>query len=249
MRTSLEQIGGYAHPREIKVQRAFLNMLPRPTEKEFSEMLKSIRESGQENPIIVDQDMVLIDGHTRLEICRQLRIQVYYQQKSFPDRISRIRHMAISNIHRRHLTQYQKVLLYDELFQDIKKESYERMKRGAWRGVQHRRGEKADDPKQPIKKSIKVYAEQIGVTPYSVYTTHFIRDNGNKKINEAVKSGKMDMYTGYWKSRELKSMKAPKTYFHKYVITIMPDSGSQWKILRKLSNEQRQKIINYIKKA
>jgi len=106
----------YCDPSEINVNEEYQSMLPRPSEKEHEQMKESIKEDGQDKAIVIDQNMVLIDGHTRLTICKELNKQVFYEQKYFKDRTEILRHMAIANLHRRNLSQYQKVILYDELY-------------------------------------------------------------------------------------------------------------------------------------
>jgi len=107
---------GYCNVSDITVKKLYLSMLPRPTDKEYDQIKLSIETDGQERPVVVNQDMILIDGHTRLEICKELGKQVSYEKKFFEDNVAILRYMAIANLHRRNLLPYQKVILYDELY-------------------------------------------------------------------------------------------------------------------------------------
>lgn len=58
----------YLNPKEIK---PYQNN-PRKNDKAVEQVAKSIEEFGFKNPIIVDKNMVIIAGHTRLKASEKL---------------------------------------------------------------------------------------------------------------------------------------------------------------------------------
>jgi len=123
----VDESTAYCDTSEIKVKREYLEMVPRPSEKEYNQIKYSIETEGQEKPVIVDQNMVLIDGHVRLQVLKGLPTRrIFYQKRTFKNRNEILRCMAIANLHRRNLTQYQKVLLYHELYLQEKIKAKER---------------------------------------------------------------------------------------------------------------------------
>ncbi len=256
----------YCNPSEITVKAEYKSMLPRPTEKEYEQIKESIKTDGQDKPVEVDQNMVLVDGHTRLEICIELKKQVFYEQRIFKDRSEVLRHMAIANLHRRNLNQYQKVILYHELYEEEKKKAKERRvearkissvtvhniyasKAPTDRGI----GGEALKEKPEIKiedqgRARKAYADLIGVSEVAVMQTTFIKDHGGAVINKAVKDGKMKVREAYWKTKERLQLKKPVENVKQYIFTIQPEEGSQWTCHRKLKPSQIPAIKQYIEK-
>jgi len=256
----------YCNPSEIIVKEEYKSMLPRPTEKEYEQIKESVRVDGQDKPVDVDENMVLVDGHTRLQICIELKKQVFYEKRSFKDRNAILRHMAIANLHRRNLTHYQKVILYNELYVEEKKKAQERRKVArkissvtvhnlyaskapSERGI----GGTALKEKPDIKieeqgRARKAYADLIGVSEVAVMQTTFIKDHGGAVINKAVKDGKMKVREAYWKTKERLQLKKPTESVKSYIFTITPEEGSQWRCLRKLNPSQIPAIKQYIEK-
>jgi len=257
---------GYCDPSEIIVKEEYKSMLPRPTEKEYEQIKESIRTDGQDKAVEVDQNMVLVDGHTRLKIAIELKKQIFYEKRLFKDRSEVLRHMAIANLHRRNLNQYQKVILYHELYEEEKKKASERRvearkissvtvhniyanKAPSTRGI----GGEALQEKPEIKvqdqgRARKAYADIIGVSEVAVMQTTFIKDHGGAVINKSVKDGKMKIREAYWKTKERLQLKKPIEAVKSYVFTITPEEGSQWTCHRKLMPSQLPAIKQYIEK-
>lgn len=238
---------GYCNPAEIKVQRKFQELLPRPSKKEYEQMKYSIKKDGQEKPITVDTKMGLVDGHTRLKICKELKKNVYYEIKTFPDKESVLKFMAIVNLHRRNLSQFQKVLLYKELYLLERFKAHDRILQGVKRSNLLRKGIKSvrvEDGGLARKK----YAEIIGVSEDAVHKSFYIQKFGGKKINKEVDDQTMTVSEGYWRTREKKQREKIVEKVHTYMITIHPSEGSMWKIQRKFTSRQIDALKDHIRK-
>jgi len=264
---------GFADPDSIIVKAEYQDMLPRPTDKEYNQMKESIRADGQEKAVVVDQEMVLIDGHTRWKICKELKKQVFYEKKYFKERTDILRHMAIANLHRRNLNQYQKVMLYNELYVEEKKKAMERRelsrkissvtvhniyasKSPSESAIQSGRKGVSGEPLQEKPKieieeqgrSRTAYAKLIGVSEVAVMQSHYIAEHGGKVINKQVKEGKLAIREAYWKAKEKVGLSRPVEKVKDYIFTITPNEGSKWTCHRKLNPSQIPAIKQYIEK-
>ena len=254
---------GYCDPLEITINQQFKEMLPRPTDKEYEQIKKSIKEDGQEKSVVVNQEMVMVDGHTRLQICLELKKQVFYEKRFFAERSDVIKFMAIVNLHRRHLNQFQKVILYDELFLLEKEKAKQRgkdarklmavtihnkyaSKEPSAQGIGGESKWKKPDIVIKPARSREAYAKLIGVSPVVVEHAQFIKRHGGKLINRLVMDGKIPVREAYWKTKEKLQLKQPVENAKSYVFTIQPEEGSEWKCHRKLMSSQVGKIKMYI---
>ena len=84
--------------------------MPHLSTQEYESLKRSIKENGQYFPIIVNSRKVVLDGHHRLRICRELGIEPIISVKNFasPDHE---RLFIYECEQRRHLTRYQKIVL------------------------------------------------------------------------------------------------------------------------------------------
>jgi len=241
----------YCKVAEIRKKKMYFTMLPRPSKKEYAQIKASILKDGQEKPITVDQNMGLVDGYTRLKICKELSMPVFYEKKHFQDRNAILLYMAITNLHRRNLNQYQKVILYKELYLEAKKRAHERMIIGAKRGTDSRLGEVTpltEKEKGNYKVSLarEEYALEIGVTQDAVFKSFYIAKNAGKVVNKQVQQGKITAQEAYWIARAKKGKKRIKQKTREYIFTIQSKGMSMWKTHRRIRPSQVVKIRDYI---
>lgn len=69
----------------LQVNPEYEAMLPPMGDKEYQALKESIRTEGQYYPIIVNQNMVVLDGHYRFKACQELNMVPKYQVKVFDD--------------------------------------------------------------------------------------------------------------------------------------------------------------------
>lgn len=61
---------------ELKIDPEYKALVPRPTPAEFNLMKESIATQGQLDPIDLDEQKVVVDGHTRYDILKELGISL-----------------------------------------------------------------------------------------------------------------------------------------------------------------------------
>ena len=56
----------------LQVKQEYYNAIPRPNKEEFTALKMSIIEKGQQDPITVNKNLIILDGHTRYNIMLSL---------------------------------------------------------------------------------------------------------------------------------------------------------------------------------
>jgi hypothetical protein len=95
---------------DLSVNHDYVGLLPDLSTQEYESLKRSIKENGQFSPIIVNSHKVVLDGHHRLRICRELGIEPIISVKNFasPDHEWLFIYECEQ---RRQLLRYQKIVL------------------------------------------------------------------------------------------------------------------------------------------
>lgn len=251
-----ESKSGYCSPDDIIVNPHYKQLLPRPTDKEYENMRESIKEHGQQKPVELDQHMVMVDGFTRLDICVDLGKQVWFEQKYYEDKTAVLLQMKILNLDRRNLIDYQKVLLYDEIFQHEKKQTEKvseiNIKLAT---LAHTKADTKEEEKTLKEKRDKIgtgravdkFSKIINVSQGTIRKSRYVDEHGEKKIKDQVVKKEMSLSEAYWKTREKQTRKThKKEKMKEYFFEIRPAKGSGWKTKRMLRPKQVTLIKSFI---
>ena len=96
----------------LHVDEEYRSLLPPLSQRESEALKRSIREDGLHFPIIVNKRGVVLDGHNRLKVCRELGIKPRFEVRDFSnDRLQEKKFVIVSNLRRRHLNDFQKIEL------------------------------------------------------------------------------------------------------------------------------------------
>lgn len=107
---------------QFTINEKYQNAVPRPNEYEYNALKMKIIENGQQEPIIVNKNMVILDGHTRYDIMSQRGMEIEYRTKDFDDEEQEFEYVVESNIMRRQLNNFQKLETLYGLYRDKKEE-------------------------------------------------------------------------------------------------------------------------------
>ena len=91
---------------ELQRQKNYLELLPRPSKEEYQLLKESIERDGLHpgHPILVNDDDVVLDGYTRLQIAEELGLEwVWVQTLEFEDHYAEKLFIIGANLVRRHL--------------------------------------------------------------------------------------------------------------------------------------------------
>jgi ParB-like chromosome segregation protein Spo0J len=150
----------------------FAEIFPAMDDKQFRLLVASIREHGQQEPIVIYKGKIL-DGRNRKLACANLQIKPKTVEYTGKDPLAFV--MA-ANLHRRHLTASQRAMVAAKVA-DMKVGQDKRSKL----------------PEGGIKEGVSVEeaAEQLSVSPRSVQRAKAVQASGDEELIEAVEQGKV----------------------------------------------------------
>lgn len=116
---------------EIRVQKNYRELVPRPDQEDYKRLKEQITAKGLDpsQPIVVNEDLILLDGHTRLQVARELGLEwVWVVTKDFEDRPAEKEFIILSNLARRHLSTIQRADLGLKLLEIEQERAKERQR-------------------------------------------------------------------------------------------------------------------------
>jgi ParB-like chromosome segregation protein Spo0J len=97
--------------KKIEINPEYASLVPPLSEEEYNSVKKSVKENGLYIPIIVDQNGIILDGHHRYKICKELGIEPQFLVRNFNDSLEEKLFVFQSNLQRRQLNNFQKTEL------------------------------------------------------------------------------------------------------------------------------------------
>lgn len=95
----------------LRVNPEYAKLMPPMSDEEFAELKASIQAEGQHYPIVVNEDLEILDGHHRYRACIELGIEPDFEVRKFEDKLLERKFVIEANLRRRHLTKFQLVEL------------------------------------------------------------------------------------------------------------------------------------------
>ncbi len=93
---------------KLKINPQYLELVPRPDKDQLKSLKNSMSEDGQQVKIIVNPQGIILDGHTRFNICNELGLNPKYTVKKFPTLQKEKEFVVSANINRRQLTLFER---------------------------------------------------------------------------------------------------------------------------------------------
>lgn len=131
-------------PGDIHVNQRYRNLVPRPLPNEYESLKNSISKDGQREAITVNEQGTVVDGHVRFKICKELRRDVIFQVRSFPNKDTEEDFVIESAVVRRQLNTFQKIKLAQYILKREKVLAKERQRRGTSLSNERKVGEAID---------------------------------------------------------------------------------------------------------
>jgi hypothetical protein len=114
----------------FKIDKEFKSLIPPLSKDEYEKLEGNLKKEGCLSPLIVwDEESILLDGHTRFEICERLNIKYKVERIPLLDRDSAKEFILRNQLGRRNLTDAQRVMVALALEPIIKNKSKEKQKR------------------------------------------------------------------------------------------------------------------------
>lgn len=170
-------------------------LVPRPSNNEYESLKNSIKNEGQQEPIVIWSDSnsektFIIDGHTRFKICQELGLEPKVEFRIFESWLHAKKYAMDINLYRRQLSDYQKVELAlrsiaieDTLAAERKKTTFPVKGKKGFQPVSMPNGDNTG-------RVIEIIADKIGMSSRTVARLKRILDHGTDKLKQEVASGK-----------------------------------------------------------
>lgn len=196
---------------EIKIDEEYLDLVPRPNNKERDCLKQSIITDGQQLPIIINPRGIVLDGHTRLEICEELRLKPEFTIKKFKTKEDERKFVITSNMARRHLNTFQKVELAWQIYENEKERAKKRMNWTIYVPHNEKRDKetgkfiKNELPEQFQKQgnAVLIFARYIGLGKTTVHKVDWLKKNAKPEVLQQLREGLISIDRTYSKERGL----------------------------------------------
>ena len=164
----------------IKIDPEYSQLVPELSEEEYTRLKESIASVGLYEPIIINQEGTLLDGHHRLKVVKELGwSRVNVETKHFENRTDEEIYVIESNVIRRQLSDYQKTVLAMKLEPMYSERAKQRMSDGG-------KGVSIETPMRAADQA----ADTVGLKPTTYHRAKTVLDKGTEKDIQAFKEGK-----------------------------------------------------------
>ena len=182
--------------KEIIVNEEYLGMVPRPTQDEYKALRESIQINGQQEPIILNSEGEILDGHTRYEILQNLGRKPQYIIKPFEDKQKEFAYIVECNLIRRQLNSYQKIELSFSLYETLRK--------------------KAQGKSLLPDSTRKVFSRQLGIGSNLAQKGLWLLKNADELTKTRLQNGTITIGNAYEKMHSADLDRARTKPFSKY---------------------------------
>jgi len=183
----------------LRINPEYDKMLPRMSEEEFAELKKSIASEGQHYPIIVNENLEVLDGHHRYRACVDLGIEPDFEVKRFESKLLEKKFVIEANLRRRHLNNFQLVELAVPLLEIEKALAKQRQPKDDKNGTDLQFDEEADKPLEPIikAKAAEVVAKKAGISKRTLEKGKKILEKADEENLQKLREGKTSISRVY----------------------------------------------------
>lgn len=182
----------------------------RPLSTEEYEALKnSIHEKGLHLPIIINQDNVILDGHHRFQICKELNIKPRFEVKRFDDPLDEKEFVIEINVKRRQLNIFQKGQEAYKL-EDIEKERARQRQLSQLQHVKNNysslvpigTNDNNNKEQQEKGKTAEIVSKKVGISARNYYRIKTIIEEGTEEQKKRLEKGQSKINKEYEKIRK-----------------------------------------------
>jgi len=171
---------------EFRIDPEFRGLIPPLDAVAREELVRSLQKEGCRDKLVIcklDDQYVLLDGHNRYEICKELGIQFETTEITVSDRIDAKIWIIKNQRARRNLDESQRAMLAVALKDLYAEEAKQRQ------GTRTDLGKKID--KSKAGRSAQKAADDMGVSHQTVMYAEKVAKKGIPKLAELVNSGKV----------------------------------------------------------
>ncbi len=183
-------------------------LLPPLTGEQLAALEADILKNGCYSPVIVNEDMVVIDGHNRQRLCEQHGLPYQMAVFSFADLLEAKQWALDTQKGRRNLDKWELGKIALRLKPDIEARARENMSAGG--GDQKSEGAKSgcansQNPISPVNTT-KELADAVGIGHQTMSRVMQIDEHAPAAVKEALDSGDLSINQGYNITRQVREL-------------------------------------------
>ena len=183
-------------------------LLPPLTGEQLSALEADILKNGCYSPVIVNEDMVVIDGHNRQRLCEQHGLPYQMAVFSFEDMLEAKQWALDTQKGRRNLDKWELGKIALRLKPDIEARAKENMSAGG--GDQKSEGAKSgcansQNPISPVNTT-KELADAVGIGHQTMSRVMQIDEHAPPAVKDALDSGDLSINQGYNITRQVQEL-------------------------------------------
>ena len=172
----------------MRIDDEYRSLLPPLSLPESEALKRSVKEDGLHYPIIVNRSGVVLDGHNRLKVCRELNIKPRFEIKDFAnDKVREKKFVIVANLRRRHLNDFQKIELSQPLLAIERKIAKRRM-------LHTRKGLL---PNGGRGEAVEKVASEIGVSARTYYRALVVLEKESENVKRKLRAGRLEISAAY----------------------------------------------------
>jgi len=209
---------------KLIVDPEYESLLPPIADGDFKKLETSILEEGILHPFVINQDNIILDGHTRLRICKRHSItQVPYIVHLSQTKTDEEMFVLSFNLNRRHLSTQQKVELGLHILKiEMAKAKQRQIQAGTAFGKGHLKKQTQDlgEPEEKTRKeseSLLIAAEKVDLNSETLRKAYKIQklsgeNKKAKKLWDDVTEGTCSVLEAYTSLQEKEIMRSDVNY-------------------------------------
>ena len=183
-------------------------LLPPLTGEQLAALEADILKNGCYSPVIVNEEMVIIDGHNRQRLCEQHGLPYQMAVFSFADLLEAKQWALDTQKGRRNLDKWELGKIALRLKPDIEARAKENMSAGG--GDQKSEGAKSgcansQNPISPVNTT-KELADAVGIGHQTMSRVMQIDEHAPAAVKEALDSGDLSINQGYNITRQVREL-------------------------------------------
>lgn len=201
-----------SHERTPAVEAAFSELLPPLTDEQLSLLEADILRNGCYAPVIVNEDMVIVDGHNRYAICEKHGLPYRMAVFSFVDDLEAREWALSTQKSRRNLSVSELCKIAMKLRPEVEARAKERKADNGGDKVSEDARAEMTPVSSPLNKSSvrKELADAVGIGEVTMGRAMKIEDEAPQNVKDAVDSGDITIGQGYSIMRELQDFPEDK---------------------------------------
>ena len=165
---------------QLTINSEYGRLVPNLSEKDYDNLKNSIEKNGLWVTILVNSQGIILDGHNRYDICKELGIEPRFAIRTFENKLLEKKFVIECNLYRRHLNDFQKSELGIPLLEIEKELAKIRVNQHS---LPSNEGEQKGEATQIVSKN-------IGVSKSTFERAKKIIEEAPEEVKENLREGK-----------------------------------------------------------